>query len=227
MLTGAPGALAPERVATQKVATQKVATQKVAMQKVATRRRTSGILLAKRLSRFYSARPASLAAHGAAWASSHGMAMSKTDWTATLRKIERQFDGLPTPPSRVSSLSRRIAERRTMERKERLGAAVGTLVRLSLVILLAGGINFWPYPHSCGVGLYTFLGAESLIIIGALWAVIWTWEVRAALAHSVSLALVLWGIVLLALQVLPRVGYAKTVAPVAWSCSAPSPHAAS
>jgi hypothetical protein len=151
--------------------------------------------------------------------------MSKTDWTSTLRKIERQFDGLPTPPSRASSLSRRIAERRTMERKERLSAALGTFGRLSLVGLLVGGINFWPYSHSCGVGLYAYLGAESLIIIGALWAVIWTWQVRAAVAHGVSLALVLWGMALIALQVLPRVGYAKTVAPVTWSCASPTPPA--
>jgi hypothetical protein len=150
------------------------------------------------------------------------MAMSKTDWTATLRKIERQFDGLPTPPPQASSLSRRIAERRTMERKERFQTALGTFSRLSLVILLVGAINFWPYAHSCGVGLFTYVGAESLIIIGALWAVVWTWQVRAALTHGLSLALVLWGIVLVALQVLPRVGYAKTVTPVAWTCTSPT-----
>jgi hypothetical protein len=150
--------------------------------------------------------------------------MNKTNWSATLRKIERQFDGLPTPPTRTSLLSQRLAERRTLERKEHVEAILGTLVRMSLVVLLVGGINFWPYVHSCGAGLFLYMGAESLIVIGGLWTVVWTWRVRAAVAHGIALVLVLWGMALVAMQVLPRVGYAKTASPLTWSCVQSGPH---
>ena len=40
-------------------------------------------------------------------------------------------------------------------------------------------------------------------------ASVWTWRHRAARAHVLSLLLVLWGLVLGAIEVLPRVGYAK------------------
>ena len=97
---------------------------------------------------------------------------------------------------------------------------MGTLSRLGLVLLLAGAINFWPYPHACGAGLFEYLGAEALIVVGGLWTVVWTWRARLALAHGVALAMVLWGLVLVGMQVLPRVGYAKIDPrqPPAWGC---------
>ena len=146
--------------------------------------------------------------------------MSKK-WTAELRKIERQFDGLPPEPSPLQRASRRIIERQTLARKERRAAVLGTLGRTTLVILLAGAINFWPYQHSCSAGLFFYLGAESLIVIGGLWTVVWTWQTRAALAHGIALVMVLWGLVLVGLQVLPRVGYAKTdpLHQPTWSCA--------
>jgi hypothetical protein len=152
------------------------------------------------------------------------MMMTKS-WTTELRKIEREFDGLPPEPSPLERASRRIAERQTMARKERRAAALGTLGRLALVILLAGAINFWPYPHACGAGLFSYLGAESLVVIGGLWAAVFTWQVRAALAHGIAMLMVLCGLVLAGLQVLPRVGYAKTDPahqPV-WQCAAVPP----
>ena len=49
----------------------------------------------------------------------------------------------------------------------------------------------------------------------------WTWRHRAAKAHTLSLLLVMWGLVLAGLDVLPRVGYAKATVehPAKWSCS--------
>jgi hypothetical protein len=151
--------------------------------------------------------------------------MINKKWTAELRKIERQFDGLPPEPSPLERASRRIAERLTLEAKARRAAALGTLGRMALVILLAGAINFWPYQHACSAGLFFYLGAESLVVIGGLWTVVWTWQVRAAVAHGIALVMVIWGLVLVGFQVLPRVGYAKTdpLHPPTWWCAAVPP----
>ena len=47
---------------------------------------------------------------------------------------------------------------------------------------------------------------------------------RTARAHVLSLLLIVWGLLLGAMEVLPRVGYAKADAarPAGWSCRAPA-----
>jgi hypothetical protein len=61
------------------------------------------------------------------------------------------------------------------------------------------------------------LFAELLIIVGGLWTVAWTWQHRMVRGHAVAMVMVLWGIALVAAQVLPRVGYAADAAK--WWCS--------
>ncbi|HSY83950.1 MAG TPA: hypothetical protein VK807_19465 [Gemmatimonadaceae bacterium] len=146
------------------------------------------------------------------------------NWTSELKRIERAFDGLPPlppVPSPAQLKARRASERRTLERtlerQERTAMIVGTGGRFVLVFALAMAINFWPYGHACGFGLFTYLFAELLIIIGGLWTVAWTWRHRMVRGHAVAMVMVLWGIALVAAQVLPRVGYAAEAAK--WWCS--------
>ena len=48
------------------------------------------------------------------------------------------------------------------------------------------------------------------VVIGAgVWTSIWTWRHRSSRGHILSLLLILWGGVLGAIEILPRVGYAK------------------
>jgi hypothetical protein len=145
------------------------------------------------------------------------------NWTSELKKIERAFDGLPPLPrvpapdelKKRRAIERRTLER-TLERQERIAMSIGTGGRFLLVIALSTAINFWPYGHTCGFGLFTFMFAELLIVVGGLWTVAWTWQHRMPRAHGIALAMVMWGCVLLAAQVLPRVGYAAE--PAHWSC---------
>jgi hypothetical protein len=53
---------------------------------------------------------------------------------------------------------------------------------------------------------------------------VWTWRHRTARAHILSLALVAYGIVLGAMEILPRTGYAKATVerPLGFSCTAPT-----
>jgi len=142
-------------------------------------------------------------------------------WTTEMRKIEREFDGLPPEPSPALVRARRQSERRTREQRERRLTALAIWGRVILIGVLAGAIHFWPYDHVCGVALYAYLGAEGLIVVGGLWAVVWTWRVHMGFAHTLAIAVILWGCVLIAAQVLPRVGYAKPAGPhpPPWSCA--------
>lgn len=146
------------------------------------------------------------------------------NWTSELKRIERAFDGLPPlppVPSPAQLKQRRASERRTLERslerQERTAMIIGTSGRFLLVFALSAAINFWPYGHACGFGLFTYMFAEVLIVVGGLWTVAWTWQHRMPRGHGIAMAMVGWGVALIAAQVLPRIGYAAEAAH--WFCT--------
>lgn len=145
------------------------------------------------------------------------------DWNTELRKIEREFDGLPPEPSPAAVKAKRAAERQAEERRRERAAKLGVHARVALVAVLSAAIVFWPYRRDCGVGLFTYLGAEGMVVAGGLWLMVCTWRQRMAKTHGVALVTLLWGLMLIAYQVLPRVGYAKTdpAKPARWACPLP------
>lgn len=145
--------------------------------------------------------------------------MGEIDWNAELKKIEREFDGLPPLPTAEERRTQRKPERRAGGFALEPATVGGAATRLALVVALAVAINFWPYARSCGFGLAAFLGAEIALVLGSLWTALYTWRGRMAKGHTIALLVVLWGLVLLSAQVLPRVGYART--PAAWTCGGP------
>jgi len=89
-----------------------------------------------------------------------------------------------------------------------------------LAVALAVGVGFWPYPVRCGALLAGYLAVVAAVIGAGVWSSIWTWRHRTARAHLLSLLIVVWGLVLGAMEVLPRAGYAIPTAahPAAWRC---------
>lgn len=59
-----------------------------------------------------------------------------------------------------------------------------------------------------------------MVSIGGLWVVTCTWSQRMARAHALAMLVTLWGVGLIAVEILPRVGYARTSQPVSWLCGA-------
>jgi hypothetical protein len=96
----------------------------------------------------------------------------------------------------------------------------GVYARLTLSVLLGVGMMVWPYEARCGVGLAAYLAAVIVVVGSGIWSSIWTWRHRASRAHTLSMLIVLWGLVLGSLEVLPRIGYAKPDArhPSTWTC---------
>ena len=142
------------------------------------------------------------------------------DWNTELRKIERQFDGLPPLPSASVIKARKERERRAREEVEARLARVGAAGRLLLVATLAGALWWWPYATACGIDLAALLGAEAMIVVGGAWAAVHAWRHRLAASHTLAIALLVTGLALVSAQVLPRIGVA-TVAGVEgtrWRC---------
>jgi hypothetical protein len=148
-----------------------------------------------------------------------------SDWDAELKKIDKQLESMsdsaliPAAPRTASPAARAdvVAERASTR-------TWGAFLRLALATALGVGILFWPYPSRCGIGLAGYLVAVTAVLVGGLWSSVWTWKHRTSRAHVLSLLLVVWGLVLGAIEVLPRVGYARPDAerPAGWGCAAPS-----
>jgi hypothetical protein len=145
------------------------------------------------------------------------------NWKAELKKIEREYDthGTAGKPGRIS------ADRLAAPPLSPEELTNGAMLRIGLSLAVGIGIYFWPYARECGSGLFYFLGAAAVVIIGGLWSVFWTWRGHMPRAHAISLMIVLWGLAVGLTQVMPRTGYMAVSAASAtssrWFCPGYSP----
>lgn len=153
-----------------------------------------------------------------------------TDWDKELAKIDKQLASISdeellnasAPPPVVAGPGAKPAT----VKAARIGKEPRKwvlYVRLAMALALAVGILFWPhemYSIACGPNLFLYLGWSALITGAGMWSAVWSWRHRAAVAHVASLAIMMWGLVVGASEVLPRVGYAKTPGdtPPTWLC---------
>ena len=151
--------------------------------------------------------------------------MTNRDWEKELAKIDKQLgslsdDELLAPKAVVpagkapGSAAPASSEGRPATR------AWAVYARLTLSVALGAAMVLWPYEARCGLGLAVYLAAVGVVVGSGIWSSVWTWRHRASKAHSLSLLLILWGLVLGSIEVLPRIGYAKPDAshPAAWAC---------
>jgi putative flippase GtrA len=158
-----------------------------------------------------------------------------TDWDKELAKIDKQLASMsdadlvaePARPALPAGKGAQPATRNPQPVHQSESATTASRAstwalygRIGLSVALGVGMMFWPYDAKCGAGLSLYLGAVAAVIISGIWSAAWSWRHRAARLHSLSLLLVLWGLVLGSLEVLPRVGYAKVTLPhqAAWVC---------
>jgi hypothetical protein len=144
------------------------------------------------------------------------------DWDSKLAKIDKELEAL-SDDQLIGKGGRAVTpgQAHVLERQKKETNSFGVFARLVLSVLLAIGIIFWPYASRCGIGLAAYLGAVTVVIASGVWSAIWTFRHRTGRAHTLSLLLILWGLVLAATEVLPRLGYAVPTAqhPTSWSCS--------
>lgn len=146
--------------------------------------------------------------------------MDQIDWNAELRKIMREFEGLPPEPSPEELRRQYEAERAERARREAATTVRGMVARVSLVLVLAAALPLWPYAARCGAGLAAHLGAIAMLAAGGSWAAACAWQRRMPKSYTVSLLALLWALALAAQQVLPRTGYAAHAGyPATWRCS--------
>jgi hypothetical protein len=157
--------------------------------------------------------------------------MPDRDWDKELAKVDKQLASLsddalagppPTAPAKGKAAKQSSASAPAAPRET---SAIGVYARLLLAIALGVAITMWPYDSRCGVGLFGYLGAVTALTASGIWASIWTFKHRAGKSHTLSLAIVLWGLILGAMDVLPRIGYGRPDSRHlnTWSCPANLP----
>ena len=146
------------------------------------------------------------------------MSPADRDWDKELADIDKVIARapapsgapVPVPVSQGKGTPALSAPARTRK------AALGTWFQVLLGGVLAIGMTQWPYSHGCGIKLFLYLGAAGVVVVAGLWGALSSWRRRMGLAHTLALLVTLSGFVLVAWEVLPRVGYAK--AESTWMC---------
>ena len=161
-----------------------------------------------------------------------------TDWDKELAKIDKQLAsmsdadllgeqarpalpaGQSAPPARQAAKPAPSAADDHSDGGTSGFAKFMLYARVVLAAALGIGMMFWPYDAKCGSGMVLYLGAVAAVIVSGTWSAVWSWRHRAARLHTLSLLLILWGIILGSVDVLPRIGYAKPDAlhPATWAC---------
>jgi hypothetical protein len=144
------------------------------------------------------------------------------DWDKELAEIDKAIARAPAQPPAQSGGAATAPVRGggATATGGRL-ATLTTWFRTLLGLALAVGMTQWPYANACGLNLAVYLGAISTVVVAGLWSSITSWQRRLGLAHTLSLLVLLWGVILVAREVLPRVSYARQVR--TWTCPVSGP----
>ena len=147
--------------------------------------------------------------------------MTDIDWKAELRKIDREYQGLPPERTRTQIRLQKIQEIAAKQRFSERLSFVGIWARLFLVATLTVSLFWWPYGHRCGFPLVAFLLSNAVVIVGGIVLGVRTWRDRVPIVFggAALCVVVVWTV--MALHILPRFGYSPAGGATAgWSCTA-------
>lgn len=146
--------------------------------------------------------------------------MPDRDWNRELAKIDKQLESVADEQLFPKSAAKTTPERQEIVEKQSRTSTLGVMMRLLLAVALGVGMLFWPYEARCGLGLLGYLAAVGVLVTAGIWSAVWAWRHRAGKAHLLSLLIAVWGTILGAQELLPRVGYAKPTLdhPSVWQC---------
>jgi hypothetical protein len=148
------------------------------------------------------------------------MTQPPRDWDREMAEIDRAIakqGAVPASgPAPVAPAGRPVPSTGAVPVRRRSVAL--TWFWVTLAVVLSAALVIWPYRRECGLQLFFFLGAAGLAVVVAGLAAIASWSHRRGVAHVLALLALIWGGVMVAREVLPRIGYAKVER--TWTCVA-------
>ena len=164
--------------------------------------------------------------------------MTDRNWEAELAKIDKQLASVsdekrlaeraPVPAANGAATKGSAAKASPTVGAPARAASTPTTgtwrgwIQVFIAVGAAAGLMFWPWPGRCGWPLVGFTAASGGVALLGMWSAIGTWRHRLGIAHVASLLVFVWGMLLSAREVLPRIGYAFPTAErgVGWACDA-------
>jgi hypothetical protein len=139
------------------------------------------------------------------------------DWDKEMAEVDRLLKRLPNADPTLGRGSSTPTVRRPVvgggggsarDAGTPSGGRLGTWARVVLGLLIGVGVapGVWPYTHGCGLHLIFYLIGVTAVIGAGVWSSFSSWKRRLGFAHVLSQLLIVWGVLLLAGEVLPRVG---------------------
>jgi hypothetical protein len=95
------------------------------------------------------------------------------------------------------------------------GQRLGVWIRAGLGLVVGLAMTQWPYPNACGLRLGFYLVGVGTVLAAGIWGALSSWRHRMGTPHVLSIALIVWGAVLSAGVIVPRVGANSTAT---WFC---------
>lgn len=138
------------------------------------------------------------------------------DWDKDLAAVDKAIESWKATTPGTGPAAPKQAPVVVAQAAEPRKGVMATWLRVLLVLAFAVAVPFWPYPRTCGINLFLYMGVITLLVIAGLWGAANSWGRRLGVAHVLSLLTVVWGLALLAAEVLPRIGYAAHQAQ--WMC---------
>lgn len=139
------------------------------------------------------------------------------DWDKELAKIDKQLESVSDAQLFPEKKGASPVQKQQVADTRAAAPSWPAIVRLVLSVAVGIGVLFWPYPNRCGIGLAGYLFVVAAVAGSGVWSAVWTWRHRAGRAHALSILLIVWGLILGAQEILPRVGYAQRSLP--WNCT--------
>jgi hypothetical protein len=151
------------------------------------------------------------------------------DWDKELAEIDKLMGaskGLPPaqdprPVTRDASPPAVSSGREVVAPATGHGSRVTRPLTVWLITLLgpigAAGLAVWPYSKACGMSLAVYLVGVLAVWGASIWAMRTAWAARRGVAMLLGILTLLMSLALAAMEVLPRVGYARTS--LTWTCS--------
>lgn len=120
-----------------------------------------------------------------------------------MKALSLDFGAISMPSFSIPSFSLRSIPMPAFTEVTAVRAWVG------LGAALAIAMPFWPYAKAYSWGLFLYLFAVALVIFSGIWSARLTWLTRLAIAHTLAVTILVWGVTLAAAETLPRIGYVK------------------
>ncbi len=162
--------------------------------------------------------------------------MSDRNWEQELAKIDKQLASVSDDQLLAQNAAQRAPLQAPTSGKNvpsaKSSAPVATAGRtprgwvawaqLTVAIAAGAGLWFWPWATRCGLNAISFTAATGAVTALGLWSAVGSWRHRQGIAHVLSFIVIVWGLVLGAREVLPRMGYAIPTLerPAGWGCDA-------